>query len=105
MELHQTKQVLLLKKILRRKDEIREHLISNRTPITDIVYRDYTGWEPYNPAKKYAPIAVGQRSSSQSRPVGVVRSTRPSYRQGQRGACIWMVNRSRDSTSGTTRCR
>ena len=51
MELHQTKQVLLLKKILRRKDEIREHLISNRTPITDIVYRDYTGWEPYNPAQ------------------------------------------------------
>lgn len=62
MQLDQTKQALLLKKILRRKDEIRNYLVSNKTPITDIVFRETTGWEPYNPdADGFVPIRVGEK--------------------------------------------
>lgn len=63
MQLHEKKQELLLKKILRRKDETRGFTISNVTPITDIMYREMLGYEPYEQAMKatdWKPIGVGE---------------------------------------------
>jgi len=64
MELFRKKQRIYLDKIRRRKDEIRNYMISNRMPITDIVYRETTAYEKYEDAVKatdYKPIRVGDR--------------------------------------------
>jgi alpha-mannosidase len=61
MEFDKTKQALLLRKIMRRKDEIKDYMISNKTPITDIVFRENVGWEPYDADKKFKPIKVGDQ--------------------------------------------
>ncbi len=63
MRLDVTKQKMLLRKIGRRKDEIRQYMFSNRTPITDVEYRETTDYEGYDGAvgsPGYAPIEVGQ---------------------------------------------
>jgi alpha-mannosidase len=64
MELFRKKQRMYLDKIRRRKDEIRNYMISNRMPITDIVYRETTAYEKYEDAVRatdYKPIRVGDR--------------------------------------------
>lgn len=64
MQLYIQQQDMLLRKIGRRKDEIRNHMISNRLPITDIVYRETPDFERYEDAVRaadYAPIRVGDR--------------------------------------------
>jgi len=56
-------QELLLRKIARRKDEIRRHFASNLTTITDITYRETKAYEKYEDAIKardYKPISVGE---------------------------------------------
>ncbi len=55
-------QELFLRKIGRRKDEIRRCFVSNVTPITDIVYRETKAYERYEDAVKandFKPIRVG----------------------------------------------
>lgn len=55
-------QDLLMRKIGRRKDEIRRCFVSNVTPITDIVYRETKAYERYEDAvraKDFKPIKVG----------------------------------------------
>jgi alpha-mannosidase len=64
MELFKKKQGMYLQKIRRRKDEIRGYMISNQTPITDIVYRETPAYEKYADAvqaKDYKPIRRGDR--------------------------------------------
>ncbi len=64
MELFKKKQGMYLQKIGRRKDEIRGYMISNRMPITDIVYRETPAYEKYEDAvkaKDYKPIRTGDR--------------------------------------------
>jgi alpha-mannosidase len=83
MEMDKTKQVLLLKKIMRRKDEIRNWMISNRTPITEITYREYEGWEPYDPGRKFKPIKVGEKWGGGKNGWFQVRLTVPSEWKGK----------------------
>ena len=57
-------QELFLRKIGRRKDEIRRCFASNVTPITDIVYRETKAYERYEDAVQatdYQPIRVGEQ--------------------------------------------
>lgn len=52
-----------MRKIGRRKDEIRRCFVSNVTPITDIVYRETNAYERYEDAVKardFVPIKVGE---------------------------------------------
>src|SRR5450759_3102250 len=56
-------QDLFIRKIGRRKDEIRRCFVSNVTPITNIVYRETKAYERYEDAvkaKDYKPIKVGE---------------------------------------------
>jgi len=56
-------QELLLKKLGRRRDEIRRYFTSNVTPIADIVYRETRAYERYEDAvgaKDFKPIKVGE---------------------------------------------
>lgn len=62
MLLHSAKQGLLLRKIGKRKDEIRGWMVSNAVPITGIVYRETRDFETYDQAVKakgYKPINPG----------------------------------------------
>jgi alpha-mannosidase len=54
---------LFMRKIGRRKDEIRRYFASNVTPITDVVYRETKAYERYEDAvkaKDFKPIKVGE---------------------------------------------
>ena len=64
MPFQQTQQEIYLRKIWRRKEEIRGYLLSNRTPVTDIVVRETPDFERYADAVKapnYRPIKVGEQ--------------------------------------------
>ena len=61
--MQQKEQEIILRKIGRRKDEIRRYFVSNVTPITDIVYRETEAYERYDDAveaKDFKPIKVGK---------------------------------------------
>lgn len=63
MQFTNTQQGIYLRKIGKRKDEIRNFMISNQLPITDIVHRNTKEYEPYEQganAKDYKPIRVGE---------------------------------------------
>ncbi len=54
---------MLLRKIGRRKDEIKDYILSNVTPIEGITYRETTAYETYEEAmaaKDYRPIGIGE---------------------------------------------
>lgn len=56
-------QEIIMRKIGRRKDEIRRYFASNVMPITDIVYRETQAYESYDQALKakgWKPIKVGE---------------------------------------------
>ena len=66
MQFLHKKQQLLWRKIGKRKEEIRGYTISNRTPITDIVFREtieFQGIDDALAAGDYAGIAVGDQWS------------------------------------------
>ena len=63
MSFQQTQEGIYLRKIGRRKEEIRRYLTSNATPITEITYRETKDYERYEDAVKargYRPIKVGE---------------------------------------------
>jgi len=63
MELHLKQQEILMRKINRRREEIRGYTVSDRTPITDIALRETADYESYAEATKvddYCPIGVGE---------------------------------------------
>lgn len=62
--MQQREQELFLRKIGKRKEEIRRHFASNLTAITDIVYRETKKYERYEDAMKakdFKPIKVGEQ--------------------------------------------
>ncbi|MCX8053857.1 MAG: alpha-mannosidase, partial [Armatimonadetes bacterium] len=64
MLFQQTNQERYLRKIWRRKEEIKGYILSNRTPVTDIQVRETRDFERYSDAVKahdYRPIKVGDQ--------------------------------------------
>lgn len=64
MQFHTKTQAMLLRKIGSRKSEIRDYMVSNRMPVTDIVYRETPEFERYEDAVNatdYEPVRVGDR--------------------------------------------
>jgi len=64
MPFQQTHQERYLRKVWRRKEEIRRYLVSNCVPVTDIIVRETPDFERYADAVKaadYRPIKVGEQ--------------------------------------------
>jgi len=64
VDLRSKQQAILLTKISRRKEEIKKHMISNITPITDVVLRETGAFETYEEAIEaggYRPVKIGDQ--------------------------------------------
>ncbi|MDH7602851.1 MAG: alpha-mannosidase [Armatimonadota bacterium] len=64
MPFQQTKEQIFLRKIWRRKEEIKNHLFTDHTPVSDILVRETPNFESYQEAVNapgYRPIRVGEQ--------------------------------------------
>jgi len=64
MPFQQTKEQIFLRKIFRRKEEIKGYVFTNRVPVTEITVRETPLFESYNDATRasgYRPIKVGEQ--------------------------------------------